>query len=96
MFQGKDNIERVVKLCMSNGEIIRPVQRIYPLELSFSEIFEDVPAVVESAPDTSYSAKQSSTSNDQRFQSEDLPKEQEETLKKTRLGRQSIGKNYKC
>ncbi|XP_055948214.1 uncharacterized protein LOC129981407 [Argiope bruennichi] len=88
MFQGKDNIERVVKLLVSNGEIIQPIQRIYPLELSSSEIFEDVPAIVESAPDTSYSAKQCSTSNDQSFQSEDLSKEQKETLKKTRLGRQ--------
>ncbi|KAF8784366.1 hypothetical protein HNY73_010054 [Argiope bruennichi] len=50
----------------------------------------DVPAIVESAPDTSYSAKQCSTSNDQSFQSEDLSKEQEETLKKTRLGRQIV------
>ncbi|GFT13346.1 hypothetical protein NPIL_445801, partial [Nephila pilipes] len=55
-----------------------------------SEIFEDVPAIVKSAPDTSSSAKQCSTSNDQFFQSEDLPKEQEETLKKTRLGRQIV------
>ncbi|GFT29552.1 DUF5641 domain-containing protein [Nephila pilipes] len=90
MFQGKDNIERVAKLRVSNGEIIRPIQRIYPLELSSSEIFEDVPAIVKSAPDTSSSAKQCSTSNDQSFQSEDLPKEQEETLKKTRLGRQIV------
>ncbi|GFU27164.1 dual 3',5'-cyclic-AMP and-GMP phosphodiesterase 11 [Nephila pilipes] len=90
MFQGKDNIERVAKLRVSNGEIIRPIQRIYPLELSSSEIFEVVPAIVKSAPDTSSSAKQCSTSNDQSFQSEDLPKEQEETLKKTRLGRQIV------
>ncbi|GFT23290.1 uncharacterized protein NPIL_507481 [Nephila pilipes] len=90
MFQGKDNIERVAKLRVSNGEIIRPIQRIYPLELSSSEIFEDVPVIVKSAPDTSSSAKQCSTSNDQSFQSEDLPKEQEETLKKTRLGRQIV------
>ncbi|GFT39502.1 integrase catalytic domain-containing protein [Nephila pilipes] len=90
MFQGEDNIERVAKLRVSNGEIIRPIQRIYPLELSSSEIFEDVSAIVKSAPDTSSSAKQCSTSNDQSFQSEDLPKEQEETLKKTRLGRQIV------
>ncbi|GFT79932.1 DUF5641 domain-containing protein [Nephila pilipes] len=66
MFQEKDNIERVAKLRVSNGEIIRPIQRIYPLELSSSEIFEDVPA-------NSY-----------------FPKEQEETLNKTRLGRQIV------
>ncbi|GFS44078.1 transposable element Tc1 transposase [Nephila pilipes] len=90
IFQGKDNIERVAKLRVSNGEIIRPIQRIYPLELSSSEIFEDIPSIVKSAPDTSSSAKQCSTSNDQSFQSEDLPKEQEETLKKTRLGRQIV------
>ncbi|GFS85447.1 transposable element Tc1 transposase [Nephila pilipes] len=45
---------------------------------------------LKSAPDTFSSAKQCSTSNDQSFQSEDLPKEQEETLKKTRLGRQIV------
>ncbi|GFT20758.1 transposable element Tc1 transposase [Nephila pilipes] len=50
----------------------------------------DVPAIVESAPDTSYSVKQCSISNDQSFQSEDLPKEREETPKKTRLGRQIV------
>ncbi|GBN28348.1 hypothetical protein AVEN_248358-1 [Araneus ventricosus] len=34
LFQGKDNIERVAKLRVENGEIIRPIQRIYPLEMS--------------------------------------------------------------
>ncbi|GFT01787.1 uncharacterized protein NPIL_321431 [Nephila pilipes] len=44
---------------------------------------------------SAHGAKQCSTSNDQSFQSEDLPKEQEETLKKTRLGRQmSLRKDW--
>lgn len=34
LFPGKDNVERVAKLRVASGEIIRPVQRIYPLELS--------------------------------------------------------------
>ncbi|XP_035224032.1 uncharacterized protein LOC118196691 [Stegodyphus dumicola] len=34
LFPGKDNIERVAKLRVANGEIIRPLQRIYPLELT--------------------------------------------------------------
>ncbi|GFX78394.1 integrase catalytic domain-containing protein [Trichonephila clavipes] len=33
-FFGKDDMERVAKLRLSSGEIMRPLQRIYPLELS--------------------------------------------------------------
>nr|XP_042913562.1 uncharacterized protein LOC122273592 [Parasteatoda tepidariorum] len=34
LFPGKDNVQRVAKLRVASGEIIRPLQRIYPLELS--------------------------------------------------------------
>ncbi|GBN73396.1 hypothetical protein AVEN_6746-1 [Araneus ventricosus] len=36
LFQSKDNIERVAKLRVENEEIIRPMQRIYLLEMSSS------------------------------------------------------------
>ncbi|GFV70270.1 integrase catalytic domain-containing protein [Trichonephila clavipes] len=36
-FPGKDGVERVAKLRLASGEIIRPHQRIYPLELSASK-----------------------------------------------------------
>ncbi|GBN44209.1 hypothetical protein AVEN_32713-1, partial [Araneus ventricosus] len=38
LFQGKDNIERVAKLRVTNGEIICPIQRIHPYEMSSTEI----------------------------------------------------------
>ncbi|GFS53050.1 pro-Pol polyprotein [Trichonephila inaurata madagascariensis] len=34
MFQGKDGCTRVVKLKTTGGEIVRPVQRLFPLELN--------------------------------------------------------------
>ncbi|GBM01460.1 hypothetical protein AVEN_209281-1 [Araneus ventricosus] len=34
LFQGKDNIERVAKLRVANGEVIHPIQLIYPLKMS--------------------------------------------------------------
>ncbi|GBM44894.1 hypothetical protein AVEN_210702-1 [Araneus ventricosus] len=37
LFPGKDGVERVAKLRLASGEIIRPLQRIYPLELSASD-----------------------------------------------------------
>ncbi|GIY11500.1 DUF5641 domain-containing protein [Caerostris extrusa] len=43
LFQGKDNGERVaLRLRVAKGEIIRLIQRIYPLELSSPEILNDV------------------------------------------------------
>ncbi len=42
LYPGKDNVERVAKLRVANGELIRPVQRIYPLEMSATEIGRDV------------------------------------------------------
>ncbi|GBN52834.1 hypothetical protein AVEN_40769-1 [Araneus ventricosus] len=42
LFPGKDGVERVDKLRLASGEIIRPLQRIYPLELSASDhLIED-------------------------------------------------------
>ncbi|GFQ96585.1 DUF5641 domain-containing protein [Trichonephila clavata] len=52
LFKGKDNIERVVRLRVANGEIIRPIQRIYPLEIDSAEFTKSVPENVESATET--------------------------------------------
>ncbi|GFU54920.1 integrase catalytic domain-containing protein [Trichonephila clavipes] len=42
LFPGKDGVERVAKLRLAKGEIIRSLQRIYPLELSTSDhLIED-------------------------------------------------------
>ncbi|GFW95633.1 integrase catalytic domain-containing protein [Trichonephila clavipes] len=42
LFPGKDGVERVAKLRQAGGEIIRPLQRIYHLELSASDhLIED-------------------------------------------------------
>ncbi|GFT24904.1 integrase catalytic domain-containing protein [Nephila pilipes] len=42
LFPGKDGVERVAKLRLASVEIIRPLQRIYPLELSASDhLIED-------------------------------------------------------
>ncbi|XP_042910984.1 uncharacterized protein [Parasteatoda tepidariorum] len=44
VFPGKDNSVRVVKLKTGKGELIRPVQRLHPLELDFTnEIFNREP-----------------------------------------------------
>ena len=37
VFPGKDGIIRVVRLKTASGEILRPVQRLVPLEMSFNE-----------------------------------------------------------
>ncbi|GFS34197.1 uncharacterized protein NPIL_218581 [Nephila pilipes] len=37
LFPGKDGVEHVAKLRLASGEILRPLQRIYPLELSASD-----------------------------------------------------------
>ncbi|CAL1293989.1 unnamed protein product [Larinioides sclopetarius] len=87
LFRGKDNVERVARLRVANGEIIRPIQRIFPLEFSSPEIFDDVPAKAESASDNE---NQPTVSTKQSFQPEDLPKEQLETVKRTRFGRQIV------
>ncbi|GFY48896.1 hypothetical protein TNIN_497341 [Trichonephila inaurata madagascariensis] len=48
LFPGKDNSVRVVKVKTRMGELVRPVKRLYPLELSSdskiynSELFKNV------------------------------------------------------
>ncbi|GIY52716.1 DUF5641 domain-containing protein [Caerostris extrusa] len=83
----KDNVAR---LRVAKGEIIRPIQRIYPLELSSSEILNDVPVRVKDSSDTSDNDNQHTVSNEQSFEPKDLPKEQLETLKRSRFGRQIV------
>ncbi|GFW11849.1 integrase catalytic domain-containing protein [Trichonephila clavipes] len=51
LFKSKDNIERVVRLRVANGQIICPIQRIYPLEIDSAEFAKSVPENVESATD---------------------------------------------
>nr|XP_042912273.1 uncharacterized protein LOC122272539 [Parasteatoda tepidariorum] len=43
LFPGKDNIQRIARVRIANREIIRPVQRIYPLEMNESEVCREVP-----------------------------------------------------
>ncbi|GFS57689.1 histone H3-like centromeric protein cnp1 [Trichonephila inaurata madagascariensis] len=42
LYPGKDGIERVAKLRVANGFVIRPLQRIYPLEMSVSDLPSDM------------------------------------------------------
>lgn len=37
LLPGRDNVVRLVRLWISNGELLRPVQRLYPLECSSAE-----------------------------------------------------------
>ncbi|GIX92085.1 DUF5641 domain-containing protein [Caerostris extrusa] len=92
LFQGKDNVERVARLRVAKGKIIRLIQRIYPLELSSPEIvpINDVPVRVKDSSDTSDNDNQHTVSNEQSFESKDLPKEQLETLKRSRFVRQIV------
>ncbi|GIX94263.1 reverse transcriptase [Caerostris darwini] len=90
LFKGKGNVERVARLRVAKGEIIRPIQRIYPLELSSSEILNDVPVRVKDSSDISDNDNQHTVSNEQSFEPKDSPKEQLETLKRSRFGRQII------
>ncbi|GIY98472.1 reverse transcriptase [Caerostris extrusa] len=83
LFKGKDSVERVSRLRVAKGEIIRPIQRIYPLELSSSEILNDVPVRVKDSSDTSDNDNQHTVSNEQSFEPKDLPKEQLENLKRS-------------
>ena len=39
LLPGKDNRVRVVRLRTSHGELLRPIQRVYPLEVSSRESF---------------------------------------------------------
>ncbi|GIY52693.1 reverse transcriptase [Caerostris extrusa] len=90
LFKGKDNVERVARLRVAKEEIIRPIQRIYPLKLSSSDILNDVPVRVKDSSCTSDNDNQHTVSNEQSFEPEDLPKEQLETLKRSRFGRQIV------
>ncbi|GIY28124.1 DUF5641 domain-containing protein [Caerostris darwini] len=90
LFKGKDNVERVARLRVAKGEIIRPIQRIYPLQLSSSEILNDVPVRVKDSSDISDKDNQHTVSNEQSFEPKDPPKEQLETLKRSRFGRQIV------
>ncbi|GIX95603.1 hypothetical protein CDAR_113421 [Caerostris darwini] len=90
LFKGKDNVERVARLRVAKGEIIRPIQRIYPLELSSSEILNDVPVRDKDSSDISDNDNQHTVSNEQSFEPKDPPKEQLETLKRSRFGRQIV------
>lgn len=44
LFLGKDGIQRVAKMRFANGYLVRPVQRLYPLEMSVSEFPFDTTA----------------------------------------------------
>ncbi|GIX92523.1 reverse transcriptase [Caerostris extrusa] len=90
LFQGKDSVERVARLRVAKGEIIRPIQRIYSLELSSPAILNDVPVGVKDSFDTSGNDNQYTVLNEQSFETKDLPKEQLETLKRSRFGRQIV------
>ncbi|GBN79759.1 hypothetical protein AVEN_233212-1 [Araneus ventricosus] len=54
LFPGKYKVERVARLRVANVEIIRPVQRIYPLELisvdKLSEVSREEKATPEPRP----------------------------------------------
>ncbi|GBN38077.1 hypothetical protein AVEN_125205-1 [Araneus ventricosus] len=91
MFQGKDNIERVSKLRVANGEVIRPIQRIYPLEMSSTEISKSVQKNIESVTDITDNANRLHTvSNEHSSQVDTHQKEQSQTVKKTRCGRRIV------
>ncbi|GIY12109.1 uncharacterized protein CDAR_450091 [Caerostris darwini] len=89
-YQGKDNVERVARLRVAKGEIIRPIQRIYLLEVSSPEILNDVPVRVKNSSDTSDNDNNHTVSKEKSFEPKDLPKEQLETLKRSRCGRQIV------
>ncbi|GFX85058.1 uncharacterized protein TNCV_4998871 [Trichonephila clavipes] len=42
LYPGKGGIERVAKLRVANGFVIRPLQRLYPLEMSVSDLPSDI------------------------------------------------------
>ncbi|GIY66589.1 integrase catalytic domain-containing protein [Caerostris darwini] len=79
---------KTVKLAI--GEYYRIVSRIYPLELSSPEILNDVSVRVKDSSDTFQNDNQHTVLNEQSFEPKDLPKEQLETLKRSRFGRQII------
>ncbi|GFT40561.1 integrase catalytic domain-containing protein [Trichonephila clavipes] len=88
LFKGKDNIERVVRLRVANGQIIRPIQRIYPLEIDSAEFAKSVPENVESATETIDDIDHEPIPPEE--QSETLRIEQSQSVKKTRFGRRIV------
>ncbi|XP_054723442.1 uncharacterized protein LOC129233439 [Uloborus diversus] len=91
LYQGKDNIERVVRLRVANGEIIRPVQRVYPLEISSPDISKDIHENVEGASDiVDDDIGVPVASNEKCCQSEAFPQEKLQAVKQTRFGRRVV------
>ncbi|GFR33401.1 DUF5641 domain-containing protein [Trichonephila clavata] len=88
LFKGKDNIEQVVRLHVANGKIIRPIQRIYPLEIDSAEFTKSVPENVESATETIDDVDHEQIHPEE--QSETLRIEQSQSVKKTRFGRRIV------
>ncbi|KAF8786071.1 hypothetical protein HNY73_007836 [Argiope bruennichi] len=87
----KNSVERVVKLHLANEEIIRPIQRIIPLEISSPDMPKNVPENVEDDSDIiDYADDVRTASNESTCQSEALPKEQLQTVKRTRFGRRMV------
>ena len=43
---GKDNNIRVIKLKMASGEMVRPIQRIYQVEINFNNSSLDVDKII--------------------------------------------------
>ncbi|GFV63858.1 DUF5641 domain-containing protein [Trichonephila clavipes] len=88
LFKGKDNIERVGRLRLTNGEIIRPIQQIYPLKIDSAEFTKSVPENVESATETIDDVDHEHIPPEE--QSETLRIEQSQLVKKTRFGRRIV------
>ncbi|GFQ79530.1 DUF5641 domain-containing protein [Trichonephila clavata] len=88
LFEGKDNIKRVVRLRVANGEIIRPIQRIYPLEIDSAEFTKSVPENAESSTETIDDVDHEQTPPEEQF--EILRIEQSQSVKKTRFGQRIV------
>ncbi|GFR18838.1 integrase_H2C2 domain-containing protein [Trichonephila clavata] len=85
---GKDNIKRVVRLRVANGEIIHPIQRIYSLKIDSAEFTKSVPEKVESATETIDDVDHEHIPPEE--QSETFRIEQSQSVKKTRFGRRIV------
>ncbi|XP_054724268.1 uncharacterized protein LOC129234298 [Uloborus diversus] len=44
LYPGRDGIQRIAKLRVANGYLVRPLQRLYPLEMSISDLPSDLAA----------------------------------------------------
>lgn len=83
LIPGKDNITRLVKLKTSTGVILRPVQRLFPLELDTSQ--ETIPFTTNDEKNDQISH---SEQNDQSPRPTSIKEQVIKTFKKTRLGRE--------